>query len=122
MFARRDHGGRSPIFLTFEAYVTGDYAKHFILALCEGFQEDLIVAVDGAPYFGALAVTDLAARDDLEFVQFPASSPEVNPVEGCWRQLKRKISNQFFGSLDELTTAIDDALEQLSMPDVRTYF
>jgi transposase len=52
----------------------------------------------------------------------PASSPEVSPVEKCWRQLKRKLSNRSFESLDELTSAIDDALDQVPIPDVRTYF
>jgi hypothetical protein len=52
----------------FEEYVTAEHAKHFILALYEKFQEDLIVALDDAPYFQVSTVTDLAARDDLEFV------------------------------------------------------
>jgi transposase len=78
--------------------------------------------LDGAPYFRASAVTDLSARDDLEFVQLPAYSPELNPGEECWRQVKRDLSNRFFGSLEELTTAIDDALDQLSVPDVSNYF
>jgi transposase len=105
-----------------EEYITAEHAKHFILALCEEFQKDLIVVLDGAPYFRASAVTDLAARDDLEFVRLPAYSPELNPVEECWRQVKRDLSNRFFGSLEELTTAIDDALDQLSIPDVSNYF
>jgi transposase len=49
-------------------------------------------------------------------------SPELNPVEECWRQVKRDLSTRFFGSLAELTTAIDDALDQLSIPDVSNYF
>ena len=51
--------------------------------------------LDGAPYFQASAVTDLAARDDLAFVTLPAYSPELNPVEECWRQLQRALSNRF---------------------------
>ena len=73
-------------FSRFEAYVTTEHATHFILALCEKFQGDLIVVLDGAPYFQASAVTDLAARDDLALVRFPAYSPEPNPCEECWRQ------------------------------------
>jgi len=103
-------------------YITAEHAKHFILALCEEFEEDLIVVLDGAPYFQASAVTDLAARDDLDFVTLPSSSPELNPVEECWRQLQAALSNRFFDSLDELTTAIDTALEQISIPSVSNYF
>ncbi|MDB9234889.1 IS630 family transposase, partial [Halorubrum ezzemoulense] len=32
------------------------------------------------------------------------------------------LSNRFFDSLDELTTAIDSALDQLSIPKVSNYF
>jgi transposase len=69
----------------FTEYVTAEYAKHFILVLCKEFKDDLIFVLDGAPYFQASAVTDLAARDDLAFVTLPSYSPDLNPVEECWR-------------------------------------
>ncbi len=109
-------------FARFEEYVTADHAKYFIFELCNEFKNDLIVVLDGAPYFQASAVTDLAARDDLAFVTLPAYSPELNPVEACWRQLQTALSNRFFGSLTELTTAIDTALDQLSVPNMSNYF
>ncbi|RDZ56251.1 IS630 family transposase, partial [Haloferax sp. Atlit-10N] len=37
-------------------------------------------------------------------------------------QLQAALSNRFFDSLDELTTAIDAALDQLSVPKVSNYF
>jgi transposase len=52
----------------------------------------------------------------------PAYSPEFNPVEECWRQLQQALSNRFFDSLSELTTAIDTALDRLSIPKVSNYF
>ncbi|ELY60055.1 transposase [Natronococcus jeotgali DSM 18795] len=82
----------------------------------------MIVVLDRAPYFQASAVTDLAARDDLAFVTLPAYSPELNPVEECWRQLQSTLSNRFFDSLSDLTTAIDTALDQLPIPKVGNYF
>jgi transposase len=91
-----ENGGR--FFSRFEEYVTADYAKHFIFALCTEFEDDLIVVLDGAPYFQASAVTDLAARDDLALVTLPSYLPELNPVEECWRQLQNALSNRFFDS------------------------
>ncbi|MCQ4333137.1 IS630 family transposase [Natronomonas sp. F2-12] len=108
-------------FSRFTEYVTAEHAKHFILALCEEFEEDLLVVLDGASYFQS-AVTDLADRDGLDFVTLPSYSPELNPVEECWRQLQASLSNRFFDSLGELTTAIDTALDQLSIPKVSNYF
>ena len=37
-------------------------------------------------------------------------------------QLQDALSDRFFDSLDELTTAIDTALDQLSLPKVSNYF
>ena len=105
--AGHDYRGRWSLFSRFEEYVTGEHTKKIILSLCEEFRKDLIVVLDGAPYFRASAVTDLTARDDLTLVRLPAYYPYLNPVEECWRQLR---------------TAIDTALEQLSMPDMRNYF
>jgi transposase len=97
-------------FSRFTEYVTTDHAKHFIVALCEEFEDDLIVVLDGASYFQASVVT------------LPSYSPELNPVEECWRQLQDGLSNRFFDSLDELTAVIDTALDQLLLPTVSNYF
>jgi hypothetical protein len=97
-------------FARFEEYVTAEHAKHFLLALCKEFKNDLLIVLDGAPYFQASVVT------------LPAYSPELNPGEECWRQLQDALSNRFFDSLDDLTTAIDTALDQLSIPSVSNHF
>ena len=90
--------------------------------LCKEFEDDLIVVLNGAPYFQASAVTGRQVRDDLAFVTLPAHSPELNPVKECWRQLQSTLSNRLFDSLTELTTAIDTAFDQLSVPEVSIYF
>jgi len=113
--------GRS-FFSRFTEYVTAEHAKHFILALYYEFEEDLIVVLDGASYFQASAVTDLADRDGIEFVQLPAYRPDLNPVEECWRQLESALGNRYFESLNELTTTIDTTLDQLNLPKVSNYF
>ncbi len=109
-------------FSRLKEHVTAEHVKHFSLALCKEFKDNLIVVLDGAPYFQASAVTDLAARDDLAFVTLPAYSPELNPIEECWRKLQTALSNRSFGSLTELTTAIDTALDQLLVPNMRNHF
>jgi hypothetical protein len=38
-------------FFRFTEYATVDHAKHFIIAVCNEFREDLTVTLDGAPYF-----------------------------------------------------------------------
>jgi hypothetical protein len=38
-------------FSRFEEYVTPDHTMNIILAICMDFKHELIVALDGAPYF-----------------------------------------------------------------------
>ncbi len=68
-------------FSRFTEYVTAEHAKHFILALCNEFEDNLIVMLDGAPYFQASAVTDLAARDD-RLRDVPIVFAGVEPCRG----------------------------------------
>lgn len=58
------------LFSRFEECISVDPEKHFILALCYEFEVDLIVVLDGPSYFQALAITDLAARDDLASLHY----------------------------------------------------
>ncbi|SEP16845.1 DDE superfamily endonuclease [Halogranum amylolyticum] len=58
----------------------------------------------------------------ISWVRLSAYTPELNPVEECWRQLKDALDNRFFESLDEHNTASDTALDRLSIPDISNYF
>ena len=108
-------------FSRFTEYVTAEHAKHFILALCYEFKDDLIVVLDGASYFRASEVQKLTEREGLEIVQLPAYRPDLNPVEECWRQLDAALGNRYFESLEDLTTTIDTSLDQLNIPEVSNY-
>jgi transposase len=66
------------------------------------FEEDLIVVLNDAPYFQASAVTNLAAREDLNFVTLPSYSPELNPINQCWRQRQPALSTIFSTHLTNL--------------------
>ena len=113
--------GRS-FFSRFSEYVTGEHAKHFILALYEEFDDDLIIVLDGASYFRASVVTDLADRDGLNFVRLPAYRPDLNPVKGCWRQLESALGNRYIESVNDLTKKIDASLEMLTLLKVSNNF
>ena len=105
-----------------DEYITGEHAKKFILALSDEFDENLIVVLDGAPYFQSSTVTDLADRDDLEFIRLPPYSPELNPVGECLRQLKMRLRNRFFESNENLKAAIQEGLTTISTPNTSNYF
>ena len=78
--------------------------------------------LDRAPYFQASTVTNLTDREAINVVRLPAHTPELNPVEECWRQLKTTFGYQLFRSLSELKQAINAKLARLSVPNVSNYF
>ena len=47
---------------------------------------------------------------ELEFL--PPYTPQLNPVETVWRDLKRRLAGRFFRSLEELKAAITAILER----------
>lgn len=92
---------------------TGEDIVWFLTKLCRRYRKrDLVVIWDGAAIHRSEAVKQLLhkrpGRIHLECL--PAYSPELNPVELVWIQLKGSLKNQVFTRLDELTVAV---LEQV---------
>jgi len=122
VLARSSHWGRRLLVLTISRVPHRRHAKHIILTLYEAFVEELIVIPDGASYFRASAGTDLAERNVLAFVRLPAYRPDLDPVEACWRQRDSALGNRYVESINALTARINGTLDQLSLPEVCSFF
>lgn len=71
------------------------------------------------PDVHALLVMDGAGWHDSKELEIPANvsilllppySPELNPAELIWRQLRqRKLSNRLYSTIDDLEAAVDEA-------------
>jgi len=87
------------------------------LDLSDGFLEQIassdpaaehVVIWDGAGFHPTGATSPLPAR--IHVLTLPAYSPELNPVEGLWDQVKDCLCNRVFPTLDDLEDAITIAL------------
>jgi len=67
-----------------------------------------VVIWDGAGFHPAQAATSLPAR--IHLLALPPYSPELNPVEGLWDQMKDCLCNRVFPTLDDLEGALSEAL------------
>ncbi len=88
----------------------------FLAYLCRRYRKrNLLVVWDGAAIHRSQAVKDwLKQRPGrVHLERLPAYSPELNPVELLWSQLKRSLANQVFTNLSQLTEAILMQLAQL---------
>lgn len=65
-----------------------------------------LVIVDGA---GSHQANVLSADSPLRIEKLPPASPELNPVERFFQELRKALANQVF----ETVEAIEDKIEQL---------
>ena len=114
-----DDGDRFVSFVT--GRFTGNVAKHFLRALQHEFGQKLVIVLDNAPYFIEKTFKQQAAADGLLLEYLPTYSPEMNPLEACWRQLRAGRANRLYRTIDELKTYLLSALPQLSSPKVYGY-
>jgi transposase len=81
-----------------------------VLAQTEG---RLIIIHDGARYHTAKDTQQFLARhaDRLTCYQLPSYSPDYNPIEHLWRNVKRsKTHNRYFPTFEALVAAVDAGL------------
>lgn len=100
---------------------TSEITIRFLRALQDEFGEKIHVLLDIASYFKSQQVQDFIEETEIEVTYFPRGSPDLNPVEECWRQLKHSLGNRFFSSIDELRPAIFNALDQVNPPEITDY-
>ncbi len=74
----------------------------------------LFMVLDNASYHKSKAVKEYveSAGGDVELEFLPPYTPQLNPVETVWRDLKKRLAGRFFRSLDELKAAITAILER----------
>lgn len=100
---------------------TSEVTIRFLKALQEEFGEKIHVLLDNASYFKSKQVKEFVEETKIEISYFPRGSPDLNPVEECWRQFKRILGNRFFSSIEKLRTAVFGALNQINPPKLLDY-
>ena len=98
-----------------------DVTIKFLKALQTKFGEQLHIILDNATYFTSKKVQEFIDESALKVTYLPTGSPDMNPVEECWRQLKRRLGNRFFASIEELRPAIWSAIDSITVPTVGDY-
>jgi putative transposase len=97
----------------FLEHVSKTFAKYFV-----------VMQVDRASWHHS---KDLKIPANIRLIAQPAYSPELNPVEHVWEEVREKhLTNLAFASLDEVIDKVCDGLNQLEADPQRlrsmTYF
>ncbi|CAB4375126.1 unnamed protein product [Rhizophagus irregularis] len=70
---------------------------------------------DNAPIHTAKITKDWLKKNKIVVIDWPANSPDLNPIENIWKQLKDNIQSckVFPRTVDELKVALSEELENL---------
>ena len=80
--------------------VSDDFNNYFVLML-----------VDQAGWHKAM---ELKVPENIRFIEQPSHSPELNPAEHLWDDLREKeFHNEAFGSLDQVEHALFEGLRRI---------
>lgn len=80
----------------------------------------VVVITDNAKYHHATLHAAWRRQQEPQFALhfLPPYSPHLNPIERIWKLLRRlRVHNRYFGSLSELTGAVDTQLAIWSRPN-----
>ena len=88
--------------------MTATVFREFLKRLITGMDRKIFLIVDGHPTHKAKLVRQFVAdnRDRIELFLLPPYSPELNPDELVWGNLKTKIAKMAIQTKDELKTTV----------------
>ena len=68
----------------------------------------------------ATKTKEWSAENNVEVLEWPAQSPDLNPIEYLWEILDRKIGDQSFSKKDNLKVAIEEAWEKIQPEETKS--
>jgi transposase len=100
------------------SHLDGRCFEHFLHLFSEAFPDKLhIIQLDGAP---AHIAQGIEIPDNIVLLFQPPHSPELNPIERLWLDLKLDLRGENFESLDHLRAAVSEILGYMTPDWIRS--
>lgn len=91
-------------------------------ALCPQLKPGDVVVMDNLSAHKVDGVRDRITSAGAELLYLPPYSPEFNPIEKCWSQLKQHLRAAKARTVEALDAALDRALAMLTPFQAEAYF
>lgn len=93
------------------SHLDADCFEHFLQQFAQAFPETLnVIQLDQAP---AHCAHRIQIPDNIILLLQPPHSPELNPIERLWQDLKADLRGVNFCDLDQLRQAITNVLQEM---------
>ena len=94
-------------------YANTQMMNLFLRQVADDFKEyKLIVQIDQAGWHKS---KDLQIPQNIALIEQPPYSPELNPVEHLWEEIREKfLDNHIFDSMEKLINQLSDALKAIA--------
>ncbi len=95
-----------------ERFTAATYCA-FLTTVLEQTDQPLMLIQDGARYHTAAATTAFIAAhaDRLSVYQLPSYSPDYNPIEHLWKNMKKRTThNRYFPEFDLVCASVEEGL------------
>jgi putative transposase len=80
--------------------------------------EIILLAVDGSGWHKS---KDLEKPDNIKLFELPAYTPEMNPIEQIWKELrKRGFKNEVFETLEDVVERLCETINSLTPAAVKS--
>ncbi len=88
--------------------------EQFLRLIAQAFPDSLnVIQLDNC---AAHTAHHLKVPDNIVLLFQPPHSPELNPIERVWQDIKADLKGEVFDTLDDLRTALREVLDYLT-PD-----
>ena len=109
--------------MTIEAATDGDvFLAYLDHVLCPQLRPGQIVVMDNLGAHKVDGVAERIRQTGASLLYLPPYSPDFNPIEKCWAQLKQRLRVLKARSLPSLQDALADALGTLTPQNTSAYF
>ena len=109
--------------LAYKGTLNGELFLAYIKqCLVPTLNEGDIVVMDNASPHKVKGVVDAIEEKGAYVLWLPTYSPDLNPVEQMWSKVKSHLRKAKARTLDALYIALKDALDSISLSDVKAWF